>query len=298
MPAYRMPPPALRENQPSQIKNPRSPITLLLCKPSRYAKCLARMKKAIWLLLLSALTLRAEVRTKVVEYQQGDTTLEGVVVYDDAIAGKRPGVLVVHQWKGLGDYEKKRAEMLAKLGYAVVAADIYGKGVRPDNPKDAGAMAGKYKSDRALLRARVNAGLELLKKQPQVDATRLAAMGYCFGGTTALELARSGADIKGVVSFHGALNTPTPEDAKNIKGKILALHGADDPFVPPAEVTAFQEEMRKAHVDWQLVAYGNSVHSFTDWGAGDDNSKGAAYNEKADKRSWEAMKTFFAEIFR
>ncbi|MDB6035178.1 MAG: Dienelactone hydrolase [Verrucomicrobiales bacterium] len=256
------------------------------------------MKKAIWLLLLSALTIRAEVRTKVVEYQQGDTTLEGVVVYDDAVTGKRPGVLVVHQWKGLGDYEKKRAEMLAKLGYAVVAADIYGKGVRPDNPKDAGAMAGKYKSDRALLRARANAGLELLKKQPQVDATRLAAMGYCFGGTTALELARSGADIKGVVSFHGALNTPTPEDAKNIKGKILALHGADDPFVPLAEVTAFEEEMRKAHVDWQLVAYGNSVHSFTDWGAGSDNSKGAAYNEKADKRSWEAMKTFFAEIFR
>jgi dienelactone hydrolase len=256
------------------------------------------MKKAIWLLLLSAFTLRAEVRTKVVEYQQGDTTLEGVVVYDDAVTGKRPGVLVVHQWKGLGDYEKKRAEMLAKLGYAVVAADVYGKGVRPDNPKDAGAMAGKYKSDRALLRARANAGLELLKKQPQVDATRLAAMGYCFGGTTALELARSGADIKGVVSFHGALNTPTPEDAKNIKGKILALHGADDPFVPLAEVTAFEEEMRKAHVDWQLVAYGNSVHSFTDWGAGDDNSKGAAYNEKADKRSWEAMKTFFAEIFR
>jgi dienelactone hydrolase len=275
---------------------PAQPVLRLSAAPA--AGLIKIMKKAIWLLLLSAITLCAEVRTKVVEYQQGDTTLEGVVVYDDAVTGKRPGVLVVHQWKGLGDYEKKRAEMLAKLGYAVVAADIYGKGVRPDNPKDAGAMAGKYKSDRALLRARVNAGLELLKKQPQVDATRLAAMGYCFGGTTALELARSGADIKGVVSFHGALNTPTPEDAKNIKGKVLALHGADDPFVPAAEVTAFEEEMRKAHVDWQLVAYGNSVHSFTDWGAGNDNSKGAAYNEKADKRSWEAMKTFFAEIFR
>jgi dienelactone hydrolase len=256
------------------------------------------MTKGILLLLLAALTLRAEVRTEPIEYKQGDTTLEGVVVYDDAVSGKRPGVLVVHQWKGLGDYEKKRAEMLAKLGYAVVAADIYGKGVRPSNPKDAAAMAGKFKSDRALLRARVNAGLDLLKKQPQVDASRLAAMGYCFGGTTVLELARSGANIKGVVSFHGALNTPSPEDAKNIKCKVLACHGADDPFVPAPEVAAFEEEMRKANVDWQLVAYGNAVHSFTDWGAGNDNSKGSAYNEKADKRSWEAMKTFFAEILK
>lgn len=256
------------------------------------------MKKLLSLLALSALTVQAEIRTEVVEYKQGDTTLEGVVVYDDATSGKRPGVLIVHQWKGLGSYEKKRAEMLAKLGYAVFAADIYGKGIRPDNPKDASAMAGKYKNDRALLRARVNAGLETLKKQPQVDPSRTAAMGYCFGGTTVLELARSGADVKGVVSFHGGLNTPAPEDAKNIKAKVLALHGADDPFVPPAEVAGFEEEMRKAKVDWQLVAYGNSVHSFTDWNAGNDNSKGSAYNEAADKRSWEAMKVFFAEVLK
>lgn len=256
------------------------------------------MKKILLLVLLSALSLQAEIRTSLVEYKQGDTTLEGVAVYDDATSGKRPGVLIVHQWKGLGDYEKKRAEMLARLGYAVFAADIYGKGIRPDNPKDAAAMAGKYKSDRALLRARVNAGLETLRKQPQVDASRVAAMGYCFGGTTVLELARSGADVKGVVSFHGGLNTPLPEDAKNIKAKVLALHGADDPFVPAAEVTGFEAEMRKAKVDWQLVAYGNSVHSFTDWNAGNDNSKGSAYNENADKRSWEAMKVFFAEILK
>lgn len=254
-----------------------------------------------WFPLVAVLTfslqLRAEVVFKTVEYKEGSTTLEGLSVHDDATQGKRPGILVVHQWKGLGDYEKKRAEMLAKLGYNVFAVDIYGKGVRFANPKDAAAESAKYKSDRALLRARVNAGLAMLKKHELTDATKVAAIGYCFGGTTALELARSGADISGIVSFHGGLNTPTPADAQKIKGKVLALHGADDPHVPPAEVAAFEQEMRKAKVDWSLVSYGGAVHSFTDWNAGSDNSKGSAYNEKADKRSWEAMKTFFAELF-
>ena len=250
------------------------------------------------LLTASLGLVQAEIKTEVVEYKQGDTVLEGWVAYDTAISGKRPAVLVVHQWKGLGAYEKKRAEMLAKLGYAVLAVDIYGKGVRADNPKDAAALAAKYKGDRALLRARVTAGLEVLKKLPQADPKRVAAMGYCFGGTTVLELARSGADIAGVVSFHGALNTPSADDAKNIKARVLALHGADDPFVPPAEVSVFEKEMRDAGVDWQLTAYGGAVHSFTDWNAGNDNSRGAAYNEKADRRSWEAMKVFFAETLK
>ncbi|MEO6182521.1 MAG: dienelactone hydrolase family protein [Verrucomicrobiota bacterium] len=239
---------------------------------------------------------QAEIKTKTVEYKQGDATLEGFHAYDDSIGGKRPAVLIVHQWKGLGDYEKKRAEMLAKLGYNVLAADIYGKGIRPATPKEAGAQAGKYKSDRALLRERVKAGLEALRKDERTDPKKVAAIGYCFGGTTVLELARSGADVSGVVSFHGGLGTPNPADAKNIKGKVLALHGADDPHVRP-EVPGFEDEMRQAGVDWQLVSYGGAVHSFTDWNAGNDNSKGAAYNEKADKRSWEAMKEFFAEIF-
>ena len=247
--------------------------------------------------LLLAGIARAEIVSKAVEYKEGQTTLEGLWVYDDSVKGKRPGVLVVHQWKGVGDYEKKRAEMLAKLGYNVFAVDIYGKGIRHNNPKDASAEAAKYKNDRKLLRARVNAGLEVLKKQDLTDAKRVAAIGYCFGGTTALELARSGADVAGVVSFHGGLNTPNPTDAQRIKAKVLALHGADDPHVPPAEVAAFEQEMRDAKVDWSLVAYGGAVHSFTDWNAGNDNSKGSAYNEKADKRSWEAMKQFFAEIF-
>lgn len=239
----------------------------------------------------------AAIKTETVEYKEGDTALEGVLIYDDTIMNRRPGILIAHQWKGLTDYEKKRGEMLAKLGYVAFAADIYGKGTRPKDVQEAGQFSTKYKNDRDLLRRRVKAGFEQLKKSRFVDPQKTAAIGYCFGGTTVLELARAGADIDGVVSFHGGLGTPTPEDAKNIKARVLALHGADDPYVPPAEEQAFEKEMREAKVDWQLVAYGNSVHSFSDWNAGTDNSKGAAYNEKADKRSWEAMRDFFNEIF-
>jgi dienelactone hydrolase len=248
--------------------------------------------------MMATLSATGEIISRPVEYKQGDTVLEGLAVYDDAIQGKRPAVLVVHQWKGLGDYEKKRAEMLARLGYNVFAADIYGQGVRPQAPSDAGAQAGKYRNDRGLLRARVRAGLDVLARHALTDPKRMAAIGYCFGGTAVLELARSGADIAGVVSFHGGLSSPTPGDARNIKAKVLALHGADDPNVPPKEVVAFEEEMRQAGVDWQLVAYGGAVHSFTDWDAGTDNARGAAYNERADRRSWEAMKQFFAELFK
>jgi dienelactone hydrolase len=252
----------------------------------------------IFLLCMGVLSASAEMVSKPVEYKQGETVLEGYLVSDNSLQGKRPAVLVVHQWKGLGDYEKKRAEMLARLGYNVFAADIYGKGVRPQTMQAAAAEASKYKNDRALLRERVRAALEVLANDPNTERGRIAAMGYCFGGTTVLELARSGAEIAGVVSFHGGLSNPTPADAKNIKAKILALHGADDPNVPPKEVAAFEEEMRQGGVDWQLVAYGGAVHSFTDWNAGNDNSKGAAYNERADRRSWEAMKQFFNEIFK
>jgi dienelactone hydrolase len=250
------------------------------------------------LVLACAGSARAGIHTQTVEYKQGDTTLEGFVAYDDAIPGKRPGVLIVHQWLGLTDYERHRAEMLAQMGYVAFCADIYGKGVRPKNTQEAGAQAGKYKNDRQLLRARVNAGLDALRRQPQVDPKRIAAIGYCFGGTTVLELARSGADVNGVVSFHGGLDSPTPADGKNIKCKVLICHGADDPFEKPADLAAFQNELRDATVDWQFIEYGGAVHSFTQPMAGNDNSKGAAYNEKADKRSWEAMKQFFAEIFK
>lgn len=241
---------------------------------------------------------RAEIHTETIDYRQGDTTLEGFLAYDDAQSGRRPGVLIVHQWKGLTDYERKRAEMLAKLGYTAFAVDIYGKGIRPANAQEAGAQAGKYKRDRALLRARVQAGLAVLRDQSRVDPHRLAAIGYCFGGTTVIELARSGAELGGVVSFHGGLDSPHPEDGQHIRCRVLALHGADDPHVPAKDLAAFEDEMRQAKVDWQLIKYGGAVHSFTDWNAGTNTATGAAYNQLADERSWEAMRHFFEEILK
>ncbi|MDA8095310.1 MAG: dienelactone hydrolase family protein [Betaproteobacteria bacterium] len=240
---------------------------------------------------------RSPLETRLVEYRQQATVLEGFLAYEKRGPGRRPGILVVHEWNGVGRHVKERAEQLARLGYVAFAADLYGKGVRPDNPADAAATANIYKNDRVLLRARVRAGLEELCRQENVDPARIAAIGYCFGGMAALELARSGADLKGVVSFHGALDTPTPQDAKNIHAKVLALHGADDPWVPPAQVAQFEEEMRTGNVDWQLVKYAKAVHSFTNREAGDDPTRGAAYNADADRRSWEHMKSFFSEIF-
>ena len=232
--------------------------------------------------------------TKSVEYREGDTVLEGYLAYEPGRA-PLPGVLIVHQWKGLGIYEKQRAQMLARLGYVAFAADIYGKGVRPTTAAEAGAQASKYRVDRALLRRRAAAGLAQLKAFPFVDAKRVAAIGYCFGGGTVLELARSGADLRAAVSFHGNLDTPNLADAKNIKAKILVCHGALDPHVTQASVQTFQNEMTAASVDWQLIQYSGAVHAFTDWTGSRDNSTGAAYNRAADKRSWAAMLQFFHE---
>lgn len=248
-------------------------------------------------ILIFQMSAHAGLHTETVEYKQGDTALEGYLAYDDSLKGKLPGVLIVHEWTGLGPYVKKRAEQIAALGYAGFAIDIYGKGIRPKDAKEAAAQAGLYRADRQLMRERAKAGLEELKKHAVVDPGRIAAMGYCFGGGVALELARSGADIAGAVSFHGNLDTPHPEDAGNIKARILVCHGADDPVVPQEQVSAFQNEMRAAHTDWQMISYGNAVHSFTNPDSGNDPSKGAAYNKAADRRSWEAMKSFFKEIF-
>jgi dienelactone hydrolase len=253
---------------------------------------------ALAVLAMTATPTLAEVRTRTVEYKQGDTVLEGFLAYDTGGPARKPGVLVVHEWTGVNPYVKQRAEQLAALGYVALAVDVYGKGIRPATPQEMGKEAGKYKGDRALFRARLQAGLAELEKQPNVDPKRIAAIGYCFGGTGALELARSGAPVAGVVSFHGGLDSPAPADAKNVKGKVLVLHGADDPYVPEAQVKGFEDEMRAAGVDWVLVKYSGAVHSFTNPGAGNDNSKGAAYNASADRRSWEAMKAFLAEIFK
>ena len=249
------------------------------------------------ILLLAAAPVEAAVRTEAVEYTHGTTVLEGYLAYDDATDAPRPGILVVHEWKGLGDYAKRRAEQLAQLGYVAFAADMYGKGVRAKDHAEAASLAGIYKGDRALMCARITAALEKLKTYPMVDQRRLAAIGYCFGGTTVLELARSGAEVLGVVSFHGGLDTPHPEDARAIKGRVLVLHGGDDRFVTMDDVARFKREMEQAGVRYQLVVYPGAVHSFTVREAGSDPSTGMAYNAEADRQSWEAMQAFFRTLF-
>jgi dienelactone hydrolase len=259
------------------------------------------MKHMIWAVaalgLLLAAEAGAEIKTEVITYKHGDVTLEGYLSYENAIKGKRPGIVVVHEWMGHNAYVRKRADQLAKLGYVAFAVDMYGKGVLAKDAKEAAALASIYKNDRKLMRNRAAAGFEVIRKHPLADPENLAAAGYCFGGTTVLEMARAGLPLNGVVCFHGNLDTPSPEDAKNIRGKVLVLHGADDPNVPKEEIAAFQEEMRKAKVDWQMVYYGGAVHSFTNPDAGNDPSKGVAYNEKAERRSWETMATFLEELF-
>jgi dienelactone hydrolase len=240
----------------------------------------------------------AALHQQTVDYHQGGATLSGYLAYDDSFPGLRPAVLVFHHWMGIDQYIKDRTDQLARMGYVAFAADVYGKGIRPANPTEAGALATTYRNDRQLMRKRAQAALDTLRLIPRVDIKRIAAIGYCFGGTTVLEIARSGAEIAGVASFHGGLDTPDPADAKNIRCKVLALHGGDDPYVPPKDVAAFEEEMRAGGADWQLVIYGAAVHSFTNPAAGGDKSKGAAYDAKADHRSWAAMKDFFAEIFK
>jgi len=257
------------------------------------------MKKMLSLLLLTgvmAMNAEAKVELKKVEYKSGDQTFEGVIAMDSAIKGKKPGIVVFHNWMGVtGETESKITE-LAKLGYVAMAADVYGKGIRPKDAKEAGELATKYKNDRKLLRERASNALDELKKNSHVDSAKLFATGYCFGGTTALELARSGAPLLGTVSFHGGLSNPTPADAKNIKGQVLVFHGAVDPYVPADEVAAFKKEMDESKVPYELVMFANTVHSFTEKAAGNDISKGAAYNATADKRSWDGMKSFFVEL--
>jgi dienelactone hydrolase len=257
--------------------------------------------RALFVLLLTFLFIQlvwGQVRTDSIEYTHGDVVLQGFVAYDGLLKSKRPGILVIHEWWGHNQYVRDRARQLAELGYVAFALDMYGKGVQAKSMEQAQKMAGKFYEDRQLMRDRAAAGLEILKQHRNVDATRLAAVGYCFGGTTALELARSGAELRCVVCFHGGLKTANPADALNIKGTVLVLHGADDPNVPPAEVSAFQDEMRQANVDWYMVYFGNAVHSFTNPAAGMDKTKGAAYNYNADQRGWTIMRELFLELLK
>ena len=204
---------------------------------------------SVMIALIWAVSAQARLQMEVIEYRLDDTVLGDYLAYDDTIEGKRPGILVVHAWKGPDSFTEKSVARLAKMGYIAFAIDMYGKIIRPKDNKEAAKQSGIYRADRRLMLARANTGLEVLKTHRLTDIRRLAAIGYCFGGATALELARSGADTMGVVSFHGNLDTPDPADARNIKGKVLVLHGADDPFVKTDQVLAFQEEMCKAGVD-------------------------------------------------
>ncbi len=236
------------------------------------------------------------IRTEAVEYKDGDAVLRGYLAYDDAVTEKRPGIVVFPEWWGLTPYPQWRARELAKLGYVAFAADIYGEGKTTTDPKQAQAWMMPFMKDRALLRARANAALGELKKQEKVDASKVAAIGYCFGGTTALELARSGAPILGVVSFHGGLGTPNPATDK-IHAKVLACTGGADTSVPPEQVEAFMKEMTAANVLWEVNVYGGAHHAFTNPDADQFHIPNIAYNAEADHRSWAAMQLFFAEIF-
>lgn len=244
---------------------------------------------------LFALSASAGIVERPVEYQAGEVFCEGWQAFEDENDSRRPAVLIVHQWTGISEHEKERARELAALGYNVLVADVYGKGIRPQPPA-AGQEAGKYKKDRNLLRSHLQAGLKVLQVDKRTDAARVACIGYCFGGLAAIELARAGAPIKGAISFHGSLDSPQPQDGRNIRCRVLALHGADDPFVPPADLAAFEKEMKDAGVDYKLVQYPGAVHAFTQKAAGNDPSKGAAYHEPSDKASWEELKAFLVQI--
>ena len=234
------------------------------------------------------------VTTAEVAYEVAGTACSGYVARPDDDAD-HPGVLVVHNWLGVTDAVRFRADMLARLGYVAFAADVFGADTRP-SPAEASQVAGRYYGDPGLFRTRVTGGLEQLLAQPGVDATRTAAMGYCFGGSGALLLARTGAALRGVVSFHGALQTGPEGEAAGIRAKVLVLTGAIDPVVPPEAVDAFEAELRTApDLDWQVVTYSGSMHAFTEPGT-DAPDHGAQFNPVAEARSWQAMKEFFAEV--
>lgn len=251
----------------------------------------------VTLLTMLTSTARAGIQTKEVEYKNGATTLKGFLAWDDSSKDKRPGVMVVHEWWGLNDYAKSRCKQLAELGYIAFACDMYGDGKTTTDPKQAGEWAGASRKDMAAFRARAALGLKVLTDNPMTDKTKLAAIGYCYGGTTCLQLACSGADLRAIVSFHGGLFKPTEEDTKSIKCKVLICNGAADTFIQADDRKALLESFEKNKVDYQFIDYAAAVHAFTNPDAGKFNIPGVAYDEKADKRSWEHMKTLFKEAF-
>jgi dienelactone hydrolase len=255
-----------------------------------------QMALAALVVLSTGSIAMAEIKTETVTYTHNGTSLKGFLAWDDAISGKRPGVLVVHEWWGLNDYARKRAEMLAQLGYVAFACDMYGEGKVAAHPQEAGKFATEVRSNVKTWQGRAQAALKVLQENDKVDPKRLAAIGYCFGGSTALQLAFTGADIKATVSFHGALTPPTEEQAKAIKAKILVCHGALDSFIPEKVCQDFRAALEKGNVDYQFIYYAGARHGFTVAGA-EKKMEGLAHNANADRRSWEEMKRLFNEVF-
>ncbi|MBF0284670.1 MAG: dienelactone hydrolase family protein [Magnetococcales bacterium] len=247
-----------------------------------------------WAMVVPA---QAALQSREIVYQDGETPLAGYLAWDDAFSGPRPGVLVVHEWWGLNDYAKKRAEMLAGLGYVALAADMYGVGHVTTHAKEAKGWMEQVTGNQEMWQRRAVLALDQLKKAPTVDSSRMAAIGYCFGGATVMQLAYAGAEVKGVVSFHGSMPLATAEQTAKIKGKVMIAHGYADAFIPAERVTAFQQALDLGGVDWRMLTLGGAVHGFTNPEAAKAGMEGMRYDEKADQRSWRAMQDFFNEIF-
>ena len=236
------------------------------------------------------------IQNRLIDYRDGDVVLEGMLAWDDALAGPRPGVLVSHAWAGRSDYEDRKANKLAELGYAAFALDLYGKGVRGSGPEENAALMQPFLDDRAMLQKRLHVSLDTLRMQDAVDDSKVAAIGFCFGGLCVLDIARTAADLAGVVSFHGLFGAPGNTEGNTIKAKVLLLHGWDDPMATPDDAVALTRELTAMGADWQLHAYGNTMHAFTNPDA-NDRQMGTVYDAVADRRSWTAMQNFLDELF-
>lgn len=249
------------------------------------------------LLLIAVGRVQAEVQIKPIQYKDGDTQLQGYFAWDDSVKGKRPGIIVVHEWWGLNDYVRKRAQMLAQLGYVAFAVDMYGKGKVTKHPDQASEWMKQIRANVGQWQRRALLGLDILRQHELVDSTRTAAIGYCFGGATVMQMAYAGADLAGVVSFHGSLPVPTAEQVDNIKAKILVAHGNADAFIPAERIAKFQGALDQADADWQMIYYAGARHGFTNPGADKYGIDNVRYDENADRRSWRHMQQFFNEIF-
>ncbi|MFQ5937097.1 MAG: dienelactone hydrolase family protein [Acidiferrobacterales bacterium] len=256
-----------------------------------------KLSTSLLMLFLAVSFARAEIQTQAVRYNDGDVKLHGYFAWDDAIEGKRPGILVVHEGWGLNQYVRKRAEMLAKLGYLAFAIDMYGQGKITEHANQASEWMKQITNNVGLWQQRALLGLDIMRTHELVDKTRTAAIGYCFGGATVMQLAYAGAALDGVVSFHGSLPVATPEQAENVRARVLIAHGSADAFIPPERIVKFQSALDAAGADWEMITYGGARHGFTNPDADVYEIDNVRYNKAADARSWRDMQRFFKELF-